>query len=67
MMTLGLLDETDVMMLGAKDKSIVAGNLSKVAANMRDKSMNLNDNRIQMVINSPQVRENYHYPEIEVG
>jgi predicted transcriptional regulator len=67
MMALNLLGEQDVMMLGAKDKSIVAGNLSKVAANMRDKNVNLSDNRIQMVINAPQVRETYHYPEIEVG
>jgi predicted transcriptional regulator len=67
MMALNLLGEQDVMMLGAKDKSIVAGNLSKVAANMRDKNIIANDNRIQMVINSPQVREHYHYPELEVG
>ena len=66
MMTLGLLTESDVMCLGAKDKSIVANNISKVAANMRDKNVNVNDNRVQLVINSPQVRQSYHYPEVEV-
>jgi len=68
MMALGLLSENDVMCLGAKDKTIVAANLSKVAANMRDKAVNVNsDNRVQMVIHSPPVRQTYHYPEVEVG
>lgn len=66
MMTLGLLTESDVMCLGAKDKSVVASNLSKVAANMRDRNVNVNDNRVQLVINSPQVRQDYHYAEVEV-
>ena len=66
MMTLGLIEAEDVLMLGAKDKSIVASNLSKVAANMKDKTIT-NDNRIQMVIHSPQVRKDHHYQEIEVN
>ena len=68
MMALGLLDETDIMCLGAKDKSVVASNLSKVAANMRDKNINnVNDNRVQMIIHSPAMRVNHHYNEIEIG
>lgn len=66
MMTLGLIETEDVMMLGAKDKSIVAQNLSKVAANMKDKTVT-NDNRVQMIIHAPQVRADYHYQEIEVN
>lgn len=66
MMTLGLIEAEDVLMLGAKDKSIVAQNLSKVAANMQSKQIT-NDNRIQMVIHAPQVRQDHHYQEIEVN
>jgi len=66
MMTLGLIEAEDVLMLGAKDKSIVAQNLSKVAANMQSK-VEVNDNRIQMVIHAPEVRKDHHYQEIEVG
>ena len=66
MMTLGLIEAEDILMLGAKDKSIVAQNLSKVAANMKDKTVT-NDNRIQMVIHAPAVRQDHHYQEIEVG
>jgi len=66
MMTLGLIEAEDVMMLGAKDKSIVAQNLSKVAANMQSKATT-NDNRVQMIIHAPQVRADYHYQEIEVN
>lgn len=65
MMTLGLIESEDILMLGAKDKSIVAQNLSKVAANMQSKAIT-NDNRVQMVIHAPQVRQDYHYQEIEV-
>ena len=65
MMTLGLIEQEDILMLGAKDKSIVAQNLSKVAANMQGKAQ-VNDNRVQMVIHAPQVRQDYHYQEIEV-
>ena len=66
MMTLGLIETEDIMMLGAKDKSIVAQNLSKVAANMQSKTIT-NDNRVQMIIHAPKVRTDYHYQEIEVN
>ena len=66
MMTLGLIETEDIMMLGAKDKSIVAQNLSKVAANMQGKTQ-VNDNRVQMIIHAPKVRQDYHYQEIEVN
>lgn len=65
MMTLGLIEQTDIMMMGAKDKSIVASNLSKVAANLRGKDT-LVDNRVQMIIHAPQVRTEHHYQEIDV-
>lgn len=66
MAALGILTEDDIECLGAKDKADVAYKLSKVAENMRPKGEAMNDNRIQVVINAPQVRESVHYQELEV-
>ena len=66
MAALGILTEDDIECLGAKDKADVAMKLSKVAENMRPKGEAMNDNRIQVVINAPQVRETAHYAEVEV-
>jgi hypothetical protein len=65
--TLGILTESDIECLGAKDKADVAMKLSKVADNMRPRDANPQDNRIQVVINAPPVREKVHYDVIEVG
>ena len=64
--TLGILTESDIECLGAKDKADVAMKLSKVADNMRPKDVT-SDNRIQVVINAPPVREKVHYDVVEVG
>jgi hypothetical protein len=66
MAALGILTEDDIECLGAKDKADVAMKLSKVAENMRPKGEAMNDNRIQVVINAPAVRETVHYAELEV-
>ena len=66
MAALGILTEDDIECLGAKDKADVAYKLSKVAENMRPKGEAMNDNRIQVVINAPAVREHVHYGEVEV-
>jgi hypothetical protein len=66
MATLGILTEDDIECLGAKDKADVAMKLSKVAENMRPKGEAMNDNRIQVVINAPQIRDAVHYAEVEV-
>lgn len=66
MAALGILTDDDIECLGAKDKADVALKLSKVAENMRPKGEAMNDNRIQVIINAPQVRETAHYTEIEV-
>jgi len=65
--TLGILTESDIECLGAKDKADVAMKLSKVADNMRPKDGPTSDNRIQVVINAPPMREKVHYDVIEVG
>jgi hypothetical protein len=66
MSALGILTDDDIECLGAKDKADVAMKLSKVAENMRPKGEAMMDNRIQVVINAPQVRETTHYAEVEV-
>ena len=60
------IPNSDIGLLGAKDKMTVALQAAKVAETFRDRKNEGIDNRVQFIIMAPPVRERVHYEEIEV-